>query len=159
MKNIFIIIVIFSLGLIVNEDINAEVREIMLICGVEHGVRESNIYVHIKPETISMIERNSKVRDKTKGSMRMVLFVLDDGPLSTIESTTNISESIDQKSYESNLNMQKITLHKDDLVLKLFKLDGSLLERDECSVLVSNISFDEHIQNRVNYLQELELTY
>lgn len=159
MKNIFIIIVIFSLGLIVTEDTNADVREMMLMCGVEHGVRESNIYVHIKPETISMIERNSKVRDKTKGSMRMVLFVLDEGPLSTIESTTNISESIDQKSYESNLNMQKITLHKDDLILKLFKLDGSLLEGDECSVLASNISFDEHIQNRVNYLQELELTY
>lgn len=159
MKNIFIIIVIFSLGLIVTEDINAEVREIMLICGVEHGVRESNIYVHIKPETISMIERNSKVRDKTKGSMRMVLFVIDEGPLSTIESITNISESVDQKSYESNLNMQKITLDKDDLILKLFKLDGSLLERDECNVLGSNITFDEHVQNRVNYLQELERTY
>ena len=82
MKNIFIIIVIFSLGLIVTKETNAEVREMMLMCGVEHGVRESNIYVHIKPETISMIERNSKVRDKNKGSMRMVLFVLDEGPLS-----------------------------------------------------------------------------
>ena len=159
MKKIFIIIFIFALGLTMVDDTSSEVREIMLICGVEHGLKESNIYIHIKPDSISMIERNSKVRDKTKGSMRMVLFVLDEGPLSTIESTTNISESIDQKSYESNLNIQKITLHKDDLVLKLFKLDGSLLERDECSVLASNISFDEHIQNRVNYLQELELTY
>jgi hypothetical protein len=155
MKNIFIIIVIFSLGLIVTEDSSAEVREMMLVCGIEHGMKESNIYVHIKPESISMIERNSKVRDKTTGSMRMVLFVLDEGPLSTIESTTNISESIDQKSYESNLNMQKITLVKYDLILKLFKLDGSLLERDECSVLASNIFFDEHIQDRVNYLHKL----
>ena len=106
-----------------------------------------------------MIERNSKVRDKTSGSMRMLLFVIDEGPLSTIESITNISESVDQKSYESNLNMQKITLDKDDLILKLFKLDVSLLERDKCNVLGSNITFDEHVQNRVNYLQELERTY
>lgn len=155
MKNIFITIVTLTLCLIVTEDTYAEIREMMLICGVEHGVKESNIYIHIKPESISMIERNSKIRDKTRGSMRMVLFVLDEGPLSTIESTTNISESIDQKSYESNLNMQKITLVKDDLILKLFKLDGSLLERDECSVLASNISFDEHIQDRVNYLHKL----
>lgn len=155
MRYLFAILFVCIFNLAIVDMTRGEVREMMLVCGLEHGLKDSNIYIHITPENLSMEERNSQVRDKTKGQMIIVLFPLDKSSFYTIEHTTNISESIDKKYYEGSLDLDLITLDRETLVLRLFSFDGNLLSKDECGILDSNILFDDHVQQRLDYLQEI----
>ena len=155
MRYLFAILFVCIFNLAIVDMTRGEVREMMLVCGLEHGLKDSNIYIHITPENLSMEERNSQVRDKTKGQMIIVLFPLNKSSFYIIEHATNISESIDKKYYEGSLDLDLITLDREALVLRLFSFDGNLLSKDECGILDSNILFDDHVQQRLDYLQEI----
>jgi len=154
MKNnyFFFIFTIIIISFFLIDKSSAEVRESMLSCLLSSPNKPDDrdryaIYIHITPHKYSMVDRNSKLRDKTEGDIRLVLFEYVYDPVETLDKYGTIKETYDLKEYHTNIPDEQISIDRETLIMTRYSA------KFQCDILSDKNTFEDHVQLHLNKLQ------
>jgi hypothetical protein len=152
MKYLLYIFIISVSSFFLVDEPSAEVRESMLSCLVNSPSLSDDkdryaIYIHITPHKYSMIDRNSEIRDKTEGDIRLVFFEYVYDPVETLDKYGTIKETYDLKEYHTNIQDEQISIDRETLIMTRNSA------KFQCDILSTKNTFEDHVQLHLNKLQ------
>ena len=154
MRKLSVIIGFIILSLITIDQSRSDVQESMLECS--SWLTDQLIYMQIKPENLSMTERNSKLRDKDMGiAQSMSPYEFSNRIINSVTTFWNIQESKDKKYYIGEIKSDpdvRFNLNRENLSI-VYRLYEEIDITGQCTILTTDISFEDHIKKRVDYLQ------
>jgi len=154
MMKLSVIIGIILFSLITIDESRGDVQESMLECS--SWLTDQLIYIQIKPENLSMTERNSKLRDKDTGiAQSMTPYEFSNRIINSVTTFWNIQESKDKKYYIGEIKSDpdvRFNLNRENLSI-VYRLYEEIDITGQCTILSTDISFEDHIKKRVDYLQ------
>jgi hypothetical protein len=154
MRKLSVIIGIIILSMITIDESRSDVQESMLEC--TSWLTDQLIYIQIKPENLSMAERNSKLRDKDTGiAQSMTPYEFSNRIINSVTTFWNIQESKDKKYYIGEIKSDpdvRFNLNRENLSI-VYGLYEEIDVTGQCTILSTDISFEDHIKKRVDYLQ------
>ena len=154
MMKLSVIIGIILLSLITIDESRGDVQESMLECS--SWLTDQLIYIQIKPENLSMTERNSKLRDKDTGiAQSMTPYEFSNRIINSVTTFWNIRESEDKKYYIGEIQSDpdvRFNLNRENLSI-VYTLYEEIDVTGQCTILSTDMSFEDHIKERVDYLQ------
>ena len=154
MRKLSVIIGIILLSVITIDESRGNVQESMLECS--SWLTDQLIYMQIKPENLSMTERNSKLRDKDTGiAQSMTPYEFSNRIINSVTTFWNIQESKDKKYYIGEIQSDpdvRFNLNRENLSI-VYTLYEEIDVTGQCTILSTDMSFEDHIKERVDYLQ------
>jgi hypothetical protein len=154
MRKLSGIIGIIILSMITIDESRSDVQESMLEC--TSWLTDQLIYIQIKPENLSMAERNSKLRDKDTGiAQSMTPYEFSNRIINSVTTFWNIQESKDKKYYIGEIKSDpdvRFNLNRENLSI-VYRLYEEIDVTGQCTILSNDMSFEDHIKKRVDYLQ------
>ena len=152
MRKLSVIIGIILLSMITIDESRSDVQESMLSCLLSSPNKPDDrdryaIYIHITPYKYSMVDRNSKLRDKTEGDIRLVLFEYVYDPVETLDKYGTIKETYDLKEYHTNIQDEQISIDRETLIMTRYSA------KFQCDILSTKNTFEDHVQVHLNKLQ------
>ena len=154
MRKLSAIIGIIILSLFTIDESRGDVQESMLEC--TSWLTDQLIYMQIKPENLSMTERNSKLRDKDTGTVQsMTPYEFSNRIINSVTTFWNIQESKDKKYYIGEIQSDpdvRFNLNRENLSI-VYRLYEEIDVTGQCIILSTDISFEDHIKKRIDYLQ------
>ena len=154
MRKLSVIIGIILLSVMAIDESRGNVQESMLEC--TSWLTDQLIYMQIKPENLSMTERNSKLRDKDTGiAQSMTPYEFSNRIINSVTTFWNIRESEDKKYYIGEIQSDpdvRFNLNRENLSI-VYTLYEEIDVTGQCTILSTDISFEDHIKKRVDYLQ------
>ena len=154
MRKLSVIIGIILLSVITIDESRGDVQESMLEC--TSWLTDQLIYMKIKPENLSMKDRNSKLRDKDTGiAQSMTPYEFSNRIINSVTTFWNIQESKDKKYYIGEIQSDpdvRFNLNRENLSIA-YRLYEEIDVTGQCTILSTDMSFEDHIKERVDYLQ------
>ena len=154
MMKLSVIIGIIILSVISIDQSRSDIQKSMLECS--SWLTDQLIYIQIKPENLSMTERNSKLRDKDMGiAQSMTPYEFSNRIINSVTTFWNIQESKDKKYYIGEIKSDpdvRFNLNRENLSI-VYRLYEEIDITGQCTILSTDISFEDHIKKRVDYLQ------
>ena len=154
MRKLSVIIGIILLSVITIDESRSDVQESMLEC--TSWLTDQLIYMQIKPEDLSMTERNSKLRDRDTGiAQSMTPYEFSNRIINSVTTFWNIQESKDKKYYIGEIQSDpdvRFNLNRENLSI-VYRLYEEIDVAGQCTILSTDMSFEDHIKERVDYLQ------
>ena len=135
----------------------SEVRETMVSCLPNHPSLLDDrdryaIYIHITPHALSMIDRNSKLRDKSEGDIRLVFFEYANDPIIIFDKYGKIHETYDLKEYAVEVSDEQININRQTLIMTRNAAEF------QCDILDASSTFERHVQLHLIKLQRKKYT-
>ena len=154
MRNLLFTLMILPISFFLINESRSDVQESMIEC--TSWLTDQLIYMQIKPENLSMTERNSKLRDKDTGiAQSMTPYEFSNRIINSVTTFWNIQESKDKKYYIGEIKSDpdvRFNLNRENLSI-VYKLYEEIDVTGQCTILSTDISFESHIKKRVDYLQ------
>ena len=121
---------------------------------------DKGFYLQIFPESLDMIERNSKLRDKNHGYADIVAFnTWNEGAVSA-ELMYSFSIEVIKNRYYKNRDTakfpHKFTMDRKTYLLNIEDIYSNETLTYQCKQLNNNLSFEDLISERIFELQELK---
>ena len=141
MRKLSVIIGIILLSVITIDESKGNVQESMLEC--TSWLTDQLIYMQIKPENLSMTERNSKLRDKDMGiAQSMSPYEFSNRIINSVTTFWNIQESKDKKYYIGEIQSDpdvRFNLNRENLSIA-YRLYEEIDVTGQCTILSNDFA-------------------
>ena len=163
MKIFIIAVLLIFYNILIPAITSAKIIESKFSCLFIDGVgtkTDKGFYLQIQPENLSMIERNSKLREKNTGFAEIIAFnTWDEKSVSSellyvfdIIISKNKSDYINKKS---NKFPHNFTMNRKTYVLNIKNIYSNETLNYQCKQLNNNVSFADLILEHMEELQQL----